>query len=227
MKSKSCLLIGGGGHAKVLMDMLNRNGYSIKGYAALTPSNEELFRELTFISDEMNLDREEFSGLHLFNGIGSTGDQSKRKEIYMQWVRRGYFFPSLIHPLAFVADDARIANGAQIMVGAIVQPSVSVGDNSILNTRSSIDHDCFIGSHVHISPGAVLCGNVRIEDEVHIGAGAIIKQGIHVGKGSIVGAGAVVVNDVSPGTIVVGVPARRFQDEQLEIVSRTREREHT
>lgn len=208
MKPKSCIIIGGGGHAKVLIDMLNRNGYVIKGYAALTPSSEEVFRELTYISAELNLDREEISELHVFNGIGSIGDQHKRKEIYEIWTRRGYDFPSIIHPLAFVADDVHLAGGVQIMVGSIVQPSVSVGNNSIVNTRSSIDHDCVIGSHVHISPGAVLCGNVHVEDEVHIGAGAIIKQGIRVGKGCIVGAGAVVVNHVSPGTTVVGVPAR-------------------
>ncbi|QMV41701.1 acetyltransferase [Cohnella cholangitidis] len=208
MKTKSCIVIGGGGHAKVLIDMLNRNGYNIVGYSALSPSNQEVFRELAYLNAEIDLDSKEFSTIALFNGIGSTGNPKKRKEVFEQWTRKGYPFPAIVHPLAFVADDVRLADGAQVMVGAIVQPSSSVGENSIINTKSSVDHDCFVGNHVHISPGAVLCGDVCVEDEAHIGAGAIIKQGIRVGMGSIVGAGAVVVNNIRPGTTVVGIPAR-------------------
>lgn len=208
MKTKSCIIIGGGGHAKVLIDMLNRNDYNIIGYSALSPSNQEIFRDLTYLDAEMNLEGEGYASIHLFNGLGSTGEQNKRKDVYEQWVLKGYTFPTIVHPTSYVADDAKLANGVQVMVGSIIQPTVSIGHNSIINTRSSIDHDCVIGCHVHISPGAILCGNVHVEDEVHIGAGAIIKQGIRIGKGSIVAAGAVVVNHVYPGTTVVGVPAR-------------------
>jgi UDP-perosamine 4-acetyltransferase len=208
MKTKSCIIIGGGGHAKVLIDMLTRNQYNIIGYSALSPSNEDVFKKLAYMDADLKLEGNDISEIHLVNGLGSIGDQSKRKEIFEQWVERGCYFPPIIHPFAYVADDAVLASGVQIMVGAIIQPSVSIGDNSIVNTKSSIDHDSVIGKHVHISPGAVLCGNVHIEDEVHVGAGAIIKQGIRIGKGSIVGAGAVVVNHVRPSTIVVGVPAR-------------------
>ncbi len=208
MKPKSCILIGGGGHAKVLIDVLKGNRYNIVGYSALKPSHEGAFGILSFLGPDSSLEEYDHPDILWVNGVGSVGDPSRRKGIYEQWTGRGRVFPSVIHPNAYVAEDTAIASGAQIMAGAIIQPAVSIGDNCIINTRSSIDHDSFIGNHVHISPGAVLCGNVHIEDEAHVGAGAIIKQGIRVGKGSIVGAGAVVVNDVRPGATVVGVPAR-------------------
>jgi len=208
MKGKSCILIGGGGHAKVLIDVLKHNRYNIIGYSALAPSDGGLFRELSYLGPNSSLDSYDDPEIYWVNGIGSTGDQSKRKYIYEQEAGKGRIFPVLLHPTAYVASATMIGDGAQIMAGAVIQPGVNLGVNNIVNTRSMIDHDSVVGNHVHISSGAVLCGSVYIEDEAHIGAGAIIKQGIRIGKGSVVGAGAVVVNDVKPGTTVVGVPAR-------------------
>ena len=94
------------------------------------------------------------------------------------------------------------------MAGAVIQPGTRLGVNTIVNTRASIDHDCIIGDHVHIAPGAVLSGEVRVGNCSHIGCGATIVQGVKLGEATVIGAGAVVLKDVPDGTTVVGVPAR-------------------
>jgi UDP-perosamine 4-acetyltransferase len=94
--------------------------------------------------------------------------------------------------------------GVQVMAGAIVQPGVRVGANSVLNSRSSVDHDCVIGSHVHVAPGAVLCGSVVVGDHAFVGAGATVIQGVHIGAGAVIGAGVVVIRNVAKGAVVYG-----------------------
>ncbi|WP_061214979.1 DapH/DapD/GlmU-related protein [Syntrophomonas wolfei] len=94
------------------------------------------------------------------------------------------------------------------MAGAVIQALVTIGVNTIINTRASVDHECLIGDHVHIAPGTTISGGVKIGDNVLIGAGATIIQGIHIGASSIVGAGAAVTKDVREGVIVMGIPAR-------------------
>jgi len=90
----------------------------------------------------------------------------------------------------------------------VVQPAVRVGENTILNTRCSVDHDCVIGAHSHIAPGAILCGSVRVGSGTHVGAGAVVIEGLRIGDAVVIGAGAVVIADVPDGATVVGVPAR-------------------
>ncbi|MFD0673676.1 acetyltransferase [Cohnella sp. GCM10027633] len=204
-----CIVFGGGGHAKVLIDVLESQKIELIGYTALQPSSDELFKNLKFWNEnELAVSDLEKMTVRLVNGIGAIGDPSLRKKIFERWTADGYTFVSLIHPGSIVSKHVEIEDGVQIMAGAVVQPGCRIGANSIVNTRASIDHDCVIGRHVHLSPGAVLCGSVIVEDEAHIGAGATIKQNVHIGKGSIVGAGAVVIKDVPSGKTVVGVPAK-------------------
>ena len=94
------------------------------------------------------------------------------------------------------------------MAGSIVQASSIIGHHSILNTKSSIDHDCKIYDFVHISPGATLCGNVEIGTGTHVGAGATIIPNIKVGKWCIIGAGAVITKNIPDYSLVVGVPGK-------------------
>jgi UDP-perosamine 4-acetyltransferase len=80
----------------------------------------------------------------------------------------------------------------------------------ILNTASVVDHDCVVGDHVHLSPGARLGGGVTVGRGSHIGMGAIVIQGLRIGAGALVAAGAVVLRDVGDGDRVAGVPARKM-----------------
>ena len=145
---------------------------------------------------------------HFFVGIGSVADLRPRRSLYEKACRHGLMPVTLVHPNAYISRAATLGVGATVMVAAVLNSDVQLGENVIINTGATIEHDCKIGAHVHVATGAVLAGGVTVGDDSHVGAGAVIRQGIHIGVGSVVGAGAVVVKDVADGMVVVGNPAR-------------------
>jgi sugar O-acyltransferase (sialic acid O-acetyltransferase NeuD family) len=115
---------------------------------------------------------------------------------------------AIAHPTAWIAPDAEIGEGSQIMAGVIIQPKAKIGRCCIINTRASIDHEDILEDGVEIAPGATLCGNVHAGINAWICAGATILPRITIGADAVIGAGAVVNRDVPAGQVVVGVPAR-------------------
>jgi sugar O-acyltransferase (sialic acid O-acetyltransferase NeuD family) len=204
--NKSVIIIGGGGHAKVLADILQLMGNQIIG--AVDPQSMNIIPGVRIIGDDEVVTAYDPSNILLVNGVGSTQSTAKREGIYSRYKSLGYRFTNVIHPTAVVACGVILGEGVQIMAGAIIQPGCEIGNNTIINTKASVDHDCIIGSHVHIAPGATLSGGIIVEDGVHIGTGAVIIERRKIGASSMIAAGAVVVNDVRPDTIMVGVPAK-------------------
>lgn len=127
----------------------------------------------------------------------------------LEWLQQQGMPPlAVIHPRAFVAGDARIGDGAQILAMSAICSHVMLGRAVIVNTSASIDHDCVIGDGVHVGPGANLAGGVCVEDYAFIGAGAVVLPRLKIGRSAIVGAGAVVIRDVAADEVVVGNPAK-------------------
>jgi sugar O-acyltransferase (sialic acid O-acetyltransferase NeuD family) len=212
MKSnRPIIVLGGGGHAKGLIEILQGYGSVIIGCIVKEPmlEQQEILGVAVLGTDDSILLNYQTDKIYLVNGIGTVGDSRRRQRIFDDFKKIGYSFINTIHPSAIISPFASLGEGVQIMAGAIIQASSVLGDNSILNTNASIDHDCTIGKHVHVSPGAVLCGNVSVGDGSHIGAGAVVIQGIEIGSLSVIGAGSVVINDVSDSTTVYGNPARK------------------
>jgi len=201
------IVIGGGGHAKVLISTLLLCRRNILGFVELDPITSPLLG-INYLGSDATVLQHAPENVRLVNGVGSTGSTVKRQEIYDRFTHEGYCFATVIHPSAIVAPEVEIENGVQIMAGAILQPGSRVESNAIINTGAIIDHDCIVGAHAHIAPGAVLSGGVRVDSGAHIGTGARIIQGVSVGAGSVVGAGAVVIKDVAPGVTTAGVPAK-------------------
>jgi len=114
----------------------------------------------------------------------------------------------LVHPTAWIDPSAVLNEGAQVMAGAVIQADTSVGLNSIINTQASLDHDCCLGAHVHVAPGATLCGNVQVQDRAFIASGATVIQGLTVEEGAVVGAGAVLVRNLAARLMLIGPAAR-------------------
>lgn len=203
------IILGAGGHAKVLIEALLASSAVIAGVVDpdLTLLGTTIHGVPVLGGDDVV---NEFppSEVQLVNGLGSVGLPVKRQQIFERFKGMDYNFATVVHPSAVVASDAELAEGAQVMAGAVIQPGCSIGINSIINTRASVDHDCSIGDHVHIAPGVTLSGGVTVGQTGHIGTGATVIQGIHVGAGSVIGAGALVLKDVPPSVTVVGVPAR-------------------
>lgn len=204
------VLIGGGGHARVVMDLLS---YSREHEVAgvLDPGLEagEAVSVARVLGDDTLLGSLYEDGVReACVAIGSVGDNSRRRELYLMVKGQGFSVPPLVHPLAAVSSGAALSEGCQIMAGTIIQTGSAIGENTIVNTGAIIDHDCRIGSHVHLCPGAVISGGCSVEDGVFIGAGATIIQGLRIGRNSKIGAGSVVIADVPENAVVKGVPAK-------------------
>ncbi|MGA7138866.1 MAG: acetyltransferase [Terriglobales bacterium] len=208
------IVIGGRGHAKVLVSTLLLCRRSILGFVDLNPTAPPLLGVRCLGSDAAVLLHAP-GDVRLVNGVGCTGSTASRRAIYDRFTHEGYYFATVIHPSAIVAPEVHIEDGVQIMAGAILQPGSSVGSNAIVNTGAIIDHDCVVGAHAHIAPGAVLSGAVHVDSGAHVGTGACIIQGVSIGAASVVGAGAVVIKDVSPGVTAVGVPAKTIDRKKL------------
>lgn len=203
------IILGAGGHAKVLIDILLLRAALIAGIVA--PEAEKQGTSILGIPVIGNDDVALAQGpgaIMLVNGVGSVKEPALRKHLFDTFKARGFTFAGVLHPSAVIAGDVLLAEGVQVMAGAVIQPGCSIGRNAIINTRASVDHDCTISDHVHVAPGATLSGNVVVGEHVHIGAGATVLQGVRIGKNSVIGAGAVVLQDVPEGVLVVGVPGR-------------------
>lgn len=208
------IVIGGGGHAKVLVSALLLCDRAVLGFVDLNLDLPPLLGVPHLGNDSVVFDHGSV-GVQLVNGIGSTGCTRNHQNVYDRFVQKGYSFTTVVHPSAVVAPDVKLEDGVQVMAGAVVQTGCRLGSNVIVNTGARIDHDCIIDSHAHVAPGVTLCGAVHVGGGAHIGAGATVIQGIQIGANSMVGAGAVVIRDVLQGGKVVGVPAASMPDREM------------
>lgn len=209
MPEKQILLMAAGGHGRVVLDALLASRVSVSGI--LDPAivvGSAIFDVPVLGGDEW-LDQANPDDILLVNGVGATSSKSLRSRFFNTWKQRGFNFVSVQHPSAVVGREVIFSEGSQIMAGTIVQCRATIGDNVVINTRASVDHDCKIGAHAFIGPGVTLCGDVCIGDSAFLGAGAIVLPGITIGSNAIVGAGAVVTRDVPCGELVAGNPATK------------------
>lgn len=153
--------------------------------------------------------------------VAIGGARGRERLSTLLWLKgRGYSPLTVVHPRAYVARDARMGDGCQILALATLCASARLGDAVVINTKASVDHDCAIGDGVHVAPGATITGEVVVDEFAFIGAGAVILPGIRIGAEAVVGAGAVVTRDVPAGTTVVGNPARVLEKRGAQISDR-------
>lgn len=213
--SKPVVIIGAGGHARVVIDTLRRLQRSIHGVLdpALAPGT--LAHGALVLGDDDWLSGAHIEDFELVNGLGLLPSRpSLRMQSFVRAKAMGFGFASVVHPGAIFADEVWIEEGAQIMAGAVLQPGVTVGPNALVNTRVTLDHDCLVGAHAHIGPGAVLCGEVKVGVRAFVGAGAVIIQGVSIGAGAQIAAGATVTRDI-PASVryIPGQDAKPIESE--------------
>lgn len=204
---KPVIVIGGGSHAKVCLDLLKVLGHEVAGFS---DPNSELGKILGFsrLGSDADIEKRKSADFWLVNGIGSMGDMSLREQTYSRFKKLGFSFLNLVHPFSFVSEGVELGEGIQVMAGAVIQVGSRIGENSLINTRASIDHDAKIGAHCHVAPGVTLSGSVTVGDRTHIGTGASVIQGIQIGDQVTIGAGAVIIRNVPSKNRVVGVPGK-------------------
>ncbi|WP_096435070.1 acetyltransferase [Alteribacter populi] len=201
------IIIGQGGHSKVIKDMiLEKDEFEIVGYL------DDVYKELVFNEDFFYGPISSLQEVILYYGavkiVIAIGDNKVRKMIAERLDLPLAHYATLIHKLAVISPSAELGCGTVVMSNAVVNADTKIGDHTIINTSAVIEHDNSVGSFVHISPNATLTGSVKVEEGVHVGAGAIIIPNIKIGAGSIIGAGATVIKDVPPCCTAVGVPAK-------------------
>ena len=214
MNKISVFILGAGGHSKVLIDSLRfKEHIQILGVLDIDPQlmGKKILGVNVLGSEHEILKQYLPHSVQLVNGIGSVGPTVGREQIFQKFKSFGYSFLTIIHPTAYVGQEVILGEGVQLMAGSIVQPGSEIGDNVIINTNASVDHDSFIGNHVHLAPGVICCGSVKIDSGTHAGCGVVIRQGVHIGKNSFIAAGAVVVKDINVGSKVAGVPAKSME----------------
>lgn len=197
LQAKSCILIGAGGHARVVQELAELCGANIVGVCdpKFEDTAEQQWNGLRVLGGDAYLAETDPTSVLLLNGVGMLPGNGIRKTVYDRFTQMGFRFPPLLHPFAWVSTSASICDGAQIMAGVVVQPGARIGENTIVNTRSSIDHDSYLGANCHLAPGAILCGDVRIGDSSFIGAGATVVQAVIVAPGRVIKAGSLTTRD--------------------------------
>lgn len=192
-------LIGASGHAKVIIEILEKGGIYIGG---LLDANTSI---KTLLDHDVHQEMPDFFNPDDDEIIIAIGDNFIRHKLGRLLP---YKYTSAIHPQTNISKRAKIGIGTVIMAGVSINSDVTIGEHSIINTNASIDHDCVLGNYVHISPNVALAGAVKVGEGTHIGIGACVIQGITIGKWCTIGAGAVIIKDVPDGATVVGNPGR-------------------
>ena len=207
---KKIVFLGGGGHARVLIDLVRIIGkHEITGILDLQLKKDTIVSDIPVLGGDDQLSVIFNNGVRtVCIAVGSAEDNEVRCHLFDVARHMGFEILSLVHPNSFVSGGSTISDGVQIMAGVTIQTNTFIGENSIINTGAIIDHDCFVGRHTHICPGVVIAGGATIGDNSFIGPGSTIIKGVKIGNNSVVAAGAVVTNDVPDGLKVKGVPAK-------------------
>jgi len=209
MAKKKVVLIGGGGHCKVVISILKKlDNFEIAGIIDNYKA-DSFINEIKIIGTDDDLKDIYKSGIHnALITVGSTKDNAKRYRLFNMAKEIGYKFPVIISPEAIIDKSVKIDEGTVVMPGSIINIDSSIGKNCIINTSSIIEHDCKIGNHCHVAPGVHISGEANIGELSFLGIGATIIQGIKIGKNVTIGAGSVVIKDISDNVIAVGNPAK-------------------
>lgn len=142
----------------------------------------------------------------------AIGDNQARVACYQYAADLGYQAVTLIHPFTAIAADCEIGAGTIIRAGAVVEADVAIGRGVIVGAQCALAHGCRVDDAARIAIGSVLSGDVRLERGARIGPGCTILNEVRVGQGALLGAGSVLIEDLPPGKVAVGCPARVIRD---------------
>jgi len=204
------ILYGGTGQAKVIKPIIEHYGSRVIAVFDDTPNLPSPFNDVPIYQGwELLAWRKE----HRSQSIGfcvTIGNPHGRARLRIHDLLEsmGLVPITLIHPTAWIAKNAEIGIGCQILAGAIVGNEAKLGKSCIINTKASVDHEDILEDGAEVAPGATLCGSVHMGIASWICAGATVLPRITIGADAVVGAGAVVTKDIPPGVTVMGVPAK-------------------
>lgn len=207
MKNK-IIIIGGGGHSKVVIDHVKRLGvYEILGYTDLI--DKGLLLGVKYLGTDEVLSKiiNTHKNCKAVIGIGNVILSDKRFKIYSMLKQLGFELPVIISKNAIINEKVKIDEGTVVFDGVTINACSSIGKCTIINTGVIIEHDCQLGDFVHIATGAVLSGGVKVKNNSMIGSGATIIHDKTIGENCLIGSGSVVTKNLLYAGIYVGIPA--------------------
>lgn len=193
------ILYGAGGQAKVIYDLILSNNHLLE-YLVDDYPHDHFPHHLKIYKPSREL-------IQYKKLIIAIGDNSIREKIFHE-IKNWCEFETIHHSSAYVSRFSEVGQGTVIMPQVCINAEVTIGNHCIINTASTIEHECIIEDFVHISPKASLAGNITLRKGVHVGLGANIIQGVTIGANALIGAGTVVLKDVPANAVVVGNPGR-------------------
>jgi sugar O-acyltransferase (sialic acid O-acetyltransferase NeuD family) len=197
----SLILIGGGGHCKSVIDVIESSGhFSIKGIIDNNLKGDVLGYPI--LGNDADLEKIDFMAKYACISIGQIKSPNLRIKLFNYLQNLNYELPAIVASSARVSKFATLAPGVIVMHGATIVAGSKISTNTIINNHVLVDHDCIIGSNCHISTGATLNGNVVVGENCFIGSGAIVREGVRIGPGSFIAMDSAVSTDISPNTIV-------------------------
>lgn len=200
MKNRAFVVLGAGGHARVVLEALDSTGLKAD---ALTDPDSSLWgasvEGVRVVGGDDKLADYPPASHAAAIGVGAARDTRRRRALHEAAVAAGYDLPPVVAASACVARSARLGPGSQVLTRAVVHPGAAIGAGAVVNTAAVVEHDCVVGDHVFVGPAAILCGGARLGAGAFVGAGAIVLPGLAIGAGALLAAGAVVRADVPDG----------------------------
>ncbi len=208
------ILIGGGGHCKSIIDTIKMaHSYNIVGIIDVENNIGKYINGIRVIDSDKNLWKYKSYGIkNAFISIGSVGNTSLRRKLCYLAKKTEFIFPIIIDNSAIVSEDVQVGEGTFIGKRVLVNTGSVVGSNCILNSGAIIEHDCYLEDFVHISPGSVLCGGVKVGSDSHIGSNSTIIQYRTIGSNVMIGAGSIVTKDIKSNVKALGNPCKIIQE---------------
>jgi len=207
-ESPSFMILGGGQHAYLINSLATKQGLKIHGWIDRS-SQTRFIKSKTFLHLVCDEDYRELSaqGIGLISGIASHKLWGKRSELLRFLTDSSQTSPNIIDERAMISEDVKMGIGNQLLGNCFIQNFTQIGNWSIVNSGSTVEHDSIIGDFVHVAPGVTVCGGVTIGSGSYIGAGSTIIEGVIIGENTVIGAGSLVIKDVAAGEIQFGTPS--------------------
>ncbi|ASJ74590.1 acetyltransferase [Granulosicoccus antarcticus] len=204
---KTLLIIGAGGHARVIADSATESGEwdLINLYDDAWP---ELKTSGTWSITGTIHNLLEQKPENTSQVIIAIGSNQRRYTLQERFSEAGWKITKVIHPSATISQHTHIGVGTVVMAGVVINSGTNIGNACIINTCTSVDHDCLLGNAVHLSPGTTLAGTVTVGDGCWIGVGSSVINNIHIGKNTVIGAGATVIRNIPKNVLAVGTPTQ-------------------
>lgn len=217
------VVVGAGGFGRETLDLVEainsaapEPAWEVLGVVDDSPSDENLARlmarRIPYLGTTEALTERNVRPCYVL-GIGSPGI---RKLLAEMLDAAGFSPATLVHPEASIGSQCAVGEGTIILAGARLTTNVRLGRHTHVNPNVTIGHDSAVGDFVSMNPASSVSGDCVVEDGVLIGVGGVVMNGLTVGAGATVGGAACVVKNVSPGAVVVGVPAQPLKTSREE-----------